>query len=139
MARALATVFFVVDVLESVRLLKRSKRDETVILVRYLLGTAYLPERLAPLGYAIFRKTLPFPDIAFFIDIEPEVAVRRIASRGHVQEMFETPEKLSQIRRIARSLLGNEWVVIDNSEDGERPFKDVERILLERSLPRLAR
>src|SRR5512136_1556401 len=137
-ARLLATVFFVADVLESVRLLRIRRKDETVILVRYLLGTAYLPEGLAPLGYALFRKVLPFPDIAFFIDIEPEVALRRIALRGHAPEMFETPEKLGQTRRIAKSLIGNEWVVIDNSEDGERPFKDVERIIRERLSPRLA-
>lgn len=133
----MATIFFVADVLVSVRVLKR-ERSETVILVRYLLGTAYLPESIAPLGYLLFRKVLPFPEIAFFIDIEPDVAARRIALRGHVREMFETPEKLNKIRSVAKSLVGKEWVVIDNSEDGERPFKDVERILRERSFLRLA-
>jgi dTMP kinase len=104
-----------------------------VIFVRYLLGTAYLPESLAPSGYRFFRNLLPFPDIALFIDIAPEVARRRIASRGHAPEMFETPEKLTAIRRVARSLVAEEWVSIDNSEDGERPFREVEAILRERS------
>jgi dTMP kinase len=132
-ARFFATLFFTLDVLMSVRWYQRQKMGN-VIFVRYLLGTAYLPESLAPSGYRLFRNLLPFPDIALFIDIEPEVARRRIAARGHAPEMFETPEKLTAIRRVARSLVAEEWVTIDNSEDGERPFRGVEAILRERSV-----
>lgn len=136
-ARLFATLFFTADVLVSVRAL-RSKRDETTILVRYLLGTAYLPERIAPIGYRLFRKVLPFPDLAIFIDIDPQVALRRISSRGHTPEMFETPEKLASVRRIAKAMVADEWVTIDNSEDGDRPFEELERVLRERSVLRLA-
>ena len=132
-ARLSATLLFTADVLQSVRWLK-TKGEGTVIFVRYLLGTAYLPRRLAPAGYRLFRNLLPFPDIAIFIDIDPQVAARRIASRGHRQEMFETLDKLSSVRRVARELVREEWVTIDNSEDGEAPFREVERILRERSL-----
>ncbi|MBU0624706.1 MAG: thymidylate kinase [Candidatus Thermoplasmatota archaeon] len=132
-ARLFATLFFTLDVLMSVRWYHKQKTGN-VIFVRYLLGTAYLPESLAPIGYRFFRNLLPFPDIALFIDIEPEVARRRIASRGHAPEMFETPEKLTATRRVARSLVAEEWVTIDNSKDGERPFKEVEAILRERSI-----
>jgi dTMP kinase len=133
MDRSFATLFFTMDVLASVRSYNRQKSG-TVIFVRYLLGTAYLPESLALTGYRLFRRLLPFPEIALFIDIEPEVARRRIASRGHAPEMFETPERLRAIRRVAKSLLGEEWIIVDNSEDGEKPFKEVERILRERSV-----
>jgi len=129
------TLFFTADVLVSVRELKH-ERDRTTILVRYLLGTAYLPKALAPMGYRVLRKILPFPDLAIFIDIEPEVAHRRIAARGHAPEMFETPEKLASVRRIAKTLAAHEWVTVDNSEEGERPFKELERVLRERSLLR---
>jgi len=132
-ARLFATLFFTFDVLMSVRWYRKQKTG-TVIFVRYLLGTAYLPESLAPIGYRLFRNLLPFPDIALFIDIEPEVARRRIASRGHAPEMFETPEKLIATRKVAKSLVAEEWVTIDNSEDGERPFKEVEAILRERAI-----
>jgi dTMP kinase len=132
-ARLFATLFFTLDVLMSVRWYEK-QRTGNVIFVRYLLGTAYLPESLAPIGYRLFRNLLPFPDIALFIDIEPEVARQRIASRGHAPEMFETSEKLTATRRVARSLVAEEWVTIDNSEDGERPFKEVEAILRERSI-----
>jgi dTMP kinase len=137
LARLFTTVFFTADVLVSVRGL-RHRRDRTTILVRYLLGTAYLPKKLAPMGYEVLRKVLPFPDLAIFIDIEPDVALRRIAARGHAPEMFETQERLAYVREIAKGLVAREWVTIDNTEDGERPFKELERVLRERSLLRFA-
>lgn len=131
-ARLWATMFYIADVLVSVRMLRR--QDGTVIFVRYLMGAAYLPRSLAPYGYAIFRNLLPFPEIALFIDIEPKVALRRIEARDHKREMFETDEKLTAVREVAKSLLTPEWALIDNSQDGEQPFKEVERILREKSL-----
>ena len=130
-AQAVATMFYTLDVLRSVRAYYR--QDEgTMIFVRYLLGTAYLPRRLAPSAYRLFRKTLPFPDLAIFIDIEPGVALRRIEQRDHKREMFETIEKLSRVRSVVKQIVDDEWVVVNNSEDGERPFDEVRRILSER-------
>jgi dTMP kinase len=134
MARSFATLFFTLDVLMSVRWYKM-QRGGTVIFVRYLLGTAYLPPSLAPAGYRVFRALLPFPNLAFFIDIDPDVAIRRIKSRGHVPEMFETKSKLEAVRKIAKELVKEEWIQIDNSIDGDAPFKKVERILLEKVSP----
>jgi len=131
-ARLFATLFFTLDVLASVRWYKTQEKG-TVIFVRYLLGTAYLPPSLAPHGYMLFRKLLPFPDLALFIDIEPDVALRRIKSRGHTPEMFETKPRLEAVRRLARQLTKNEWILIDNSIDGEAPFRQVETILRERN------
>lgn len=132
-ARTFATIFFTADVLVSVAWLKR-QRAGTAIFVRYLLGTAYLPEMLAPAGYRLFRRLLPFPDLALFIDIDPEVARRRIAARGHAPEMFETTEKLNAVRRVAKSLVAEEWASVDNSQDGEGPFREVEKILRDRTI-----
>ena len=50
--------------------------------------------------------------------------------------MFETPERLASVREIAKTLVSQEWVTIDNSEEGERPFKELERVLRELSLLR---
>lgn len=135
--RALATLFYTADVLMSVRWLK-TKGHGTVLFVRYLLGTAYLPRSLALPAYRFFRRLLPFPELAVFVDIEPTVAVRRIASRGHKHEMFETVRKLAEIRSVAKELVVDEWAIIDNSEDGEAPFREMERVLRERSLLRPA-
>jgi dTMP kinase len=132
-ARLFATLFFILDVLQSVRELK-SRGAGTTIFVRYLLGTAYLPARLAPYGYVAFKNLLPRPDLALFIDIDPDVAIRRIRARGHVPEMFETPERLAAVRKVAKRLVAEDWVTVDNSVDGQAPFKEVDRILAERSL-----
>jgi len=134
-ARALATVFYTIDVLGSVARYSRM-REGTVIFVRYLLGTAYLPKRLAPAGYRIFRNLLPFPDLALFIDIDPSVALRRIEQRDHRREMFETKEKLESVRRVAKNLTADEWITIDNSEDGEVPFAELARVLREKGIVR---
>jgi len=136
-ARLFATLFFIGDVLQSVRQLK-SRGQGTVIFVRYLLGTAYLPPSLAPYGYIAFRNLLPRPDLAIFIDIEPDVAIRRIRARGHVPEMFETPERLASVRNVARQLVAEDWVTVDNSIDGKVPFQMVEKLLRERSFLRRA-
>lgn len=135
MARLSATLFFTADVLMSVRWYKK-RSDGTVIFVRYLLGTAYLPRRLAKVGYVFFRNLLPLPELAFFIDIRPEVARRRILVRGNQPEMFESVEKLAQVREVAKKLTAKDWITIDNNEDGERPFNEVKRVLQEQLMLR---
>jgi dTMP kinase len=134
-SRALATLFYTLDVLGSVREFNR-RREGTVIFVRYLLGTAYLPQVLAPTGYRLFRNLLPFPDLALFIDTDPEVALRRIEMRDHRREMFETLYRLRAVRTVAQDLTRGEWTVLDNNEDGEGPFRNLEEILRTRGFIR---
>lgn len=130
-AMLLAVTFYTLDVLCSVRRYNRS-REGVFIFVRYLLGTAYLPRGMARMAYAFFKKLLPFPDLAIFIDIEPSVAIRRIELRDHEREMFETEEKLLRTRAIAQELTRDSWVVIDNSMDGEEPFQTTLTVLSRR-------
>ena len=130
-ALTLTALFFALDVLMSVWRYRRM-RDGTVIFVRYLLGTAYLPPHAAHISYRFFRRTLPFPDLPLFIDIDPAVAIRRIELRDQAREMFETERRLARVRGIAKSIATEEWIVIDNSEDGDAPFARVDDILMER-------
>lgn len=127
--RLLATVFFTLDVLVSVGRYNR-RREGTVIFVRYLLGAAYLPPRFARSGYVFFRRLLPFPDLALFIDIQPEKAIRRIEQRDHRREMFETLSKLREVRRVALTIVDDEWRIVDNTEDGEAPFDRTRQTVL---------
>ncbi len=127
-AMVAATGFYTLDVLSSVRRLRRVN-VETVIFVRYLLGTAYLPRLFARHAYSFFRRLLPFPDLAIFLDIKPSVAVRRIELRDSAREMFETEERLTKAREIVLTLVADEWDVVDNSKDGEEPFEEVLGVL----------
>ncbi|HUV25147.1 MAG TPA: hypothetical protein VMW26_06940 [Methanomassiliicoccales archaeon] len=114
--KLVATIFYILDVLNSVRMQKNiEKRYQTAIFVRYLMGTAYLPENLAPRGYQFFQKLLPVPKRLLLVDIDPQVALRRIAERDDHLEMFENLENLVKIRRKVLLLAGDDWEVVDNS------------------------
>lgn len=128
--KLVATIFYIFDVLNSVRLLKAiGKRYQTVIFVRYLMGTAYLPEGLAPKGYQFFRKLLPLPSRLLLVDIDPEVALRRIAERDDHLEMFEDLDNLVKIRRKVLLLAGDDWDVVDNGgSEGETKKRVMEVI-----------
>jgi dTMP kinase len=130
-ARLMATVFFIVDVLGSVRNLKKLERTSaTVIFVRYLMATAYLPERLAPKGYDFFCKILPVPRRLLLVDTRPEVALGRIESRNETKEMFEDLGSLERIRRKVLMLAERKgWKVLDNSGPEKESKPALERIL----------
>lgn len=130
-ARLAATVFFIADVLGSVRKLKQlGKEADAVIFVRYLMATAYLPERLAPKGYEFFRKVLPVPRRLLLVDTRPEVALRRIEGRQERREMFEDLDSLEKTRRkviMLAQLYG--WQVLDNSGTEKEGRSALERML----------
>src|SRR5512137_1928969 len=49
--RLKASIFYAFDVLYSLRKFYRKPSADTLIMVRYLMGTAYLPRGLAKIGY----------------------------------------------------------------------------------------
>ncbi|HEY3419194.1 MAG TPA: thymidylate kinase [Methanomassiliicoccales archaeon] len=125
-----ATVFFVADVLRSLSLLKKEgKIYDTVIFVRYVLATAYLPDRLAPIGYEFISKLLPMPKRLMLIDIDPAIANERISRRAEKKEMFEDPANLIRAREKLRSLASKEWRIIDNSLPMDMGRESLYRIL----------
>jgi len=115
----LATLFFILDVLNSLRSLKQdSKRYDVVIFVRYIMGAAYLPDWLAGQGYAVISKVLPMPDRLLLVDIDPQVALRRISERMERTEMFEDAENLSKTRdKMLRLAQG--WAILDNNPSAD--------------------
>lgn len=130
--RALATLFFVADVLRSLSLMKKErKRYDTAIFVRYILATAYLPDRLAPLGYEFMAKLLPVPERLVLIDIDPAIANERISKRAEKKEMFEDPANLKKARDKLLVLAAKDWKVIDNSAPMENGRDALYRLLEE--------
>ncbi len=116
MMRMVATVFFVGDVLISVAMLRRDRgRYDTLVYVRYLMATAYLPEQLMFAGYDFFAKVLPVPERLLLVDVDPLTALKRIVAREHRVEMFEDLDSLKRARSKVLKLARSPWRVLDNN------------------------
>ncbi|OPY31810.1 MAG: putative thymidylate kinase [Methanomassiliicoccales archaeon PtaU1.Bin124] len=125
-----AAVFYIIDVLMSVgRIRKDRKEDKTLIFVRYLMGTAYLPESLMHAGYDFFCKMLPVPKAMLLVDIDPEVAMSRLSSRQDAHEMFEDADNLRKYRRKVLALTNDDWKVLDNSGSEESSRRQLDSIM----------
>lgn len=130
MRRTGASVFYILDVLGSLRRLKRDRRQYgTVVFVRYLLGTAYLPEQLVRPGYALFSHLLPVPRRLLLVDIDSALACDRIRARMEPREMFENLESLGKARRRMRMLAGEGWSVIDNGQGRDAARSQLKAVL----------
>jgi len=122
-----ASVFYMFDVLTSIRNYYRRKDIDTLIMVRYLVGTAYLPKKLAKICYKFFCSFVPTSNYMFFLDAEPEVVLKRFEERTE-KEMFETLESLVKVRNKALSLV-KDWYIIDSSRSIDETYLSIESIL----------
>ncbi len=122
-----AGVFYALDVLNSLRKYYRHPQADTLIMVRYLMGTAYLPHRLARLGYRFFEKLVPTSCYLFFLDASPQELVQRIKQRSET-EMFETLEEFMKVRSKAIGLATG-WFIINTSRPLEETAAEISRIL----------
>jgi len=126
--RVKASVFYMFDVLGSIHKYYRRKDVDTLIMVRYLVGTAYLPERFSKIAYRFFLGFVPTSDYMFFLDAEPTVVIKRVEARDE-KEMFETFDSLIRVRKKALFLVKN-WHIIDTSGSVEDTFSKIEKILI---------
>jgi len=122
-----ASIFYMLDVLRSLRKYYGKKDVDTLIMVRYLMGTAYLPEKLAKFGYRFFANFVPTSEYMFFLDVSPEIVLKRFEARME-KEIFETFEELVKVRRKALMLVKN-WNIVDTSLSIENTFVKIEVIL----------
>ncbi|MEN6329252.1 MAG: thymidylate kinase [Methanobacteriaceae archaeon] len=122
-----AALYYALDVIRSVRLY--TKEGETLIMVRYLMGVTYLPLPLAQLLYRIFTSVLPTSDYMFFLDLEPEEALKRLSERDE-EEMFENLEDLNEVRDKALQLVKG-WHIISTKGDIEDVQQSIDRVLEE--------
>lgn len=129
--RTMATLFFILDVLNSLRRLRGWRDQDKVIFVRYVMATAYLPASLYRQGYDFFCKLLPIPEKLLLVDTSPECALRRIEEREHKREMFENLESLRKVRRKVLELSDRGWKVLDNCGSAESTRAQLDLILSE--------
>ena len=122
-----ASIFYAFDVLRSLRRFYRKGEYDTVIFVRYLVGTAYLPFGLAGIAYRVFEKFVPVSEYMFFLDAEPDVLLRRI-KRRKIKEIFEIEDSLVRVRKKALALV-SDWNIIDTSSSVEETYSKIEGIL----------
>lgn len=122
-----ASIFYMFDVLRSVRKYYGKKDIDTLIMTRYLLGTAYLPKKLAKVGYKFFYNFVPTSEYMFFLDAPPKELVKRFEERSET-EMFETEQAIVKVRKKVHGLVVN-WHIIDSSKSIENTYKKIEKIL----------
>ncbi len=135
-AHVAAALFYTLDVIRSV-LLYAWRRVDYVVFVRYLMGTAYLPEPLHKIAYHFFSKVVPTPKEMFYINVSPGEALRRIAASRGRRERFENPYELVKVSRRALELAqGGLWVVLDGDRDERAIHEDILRLMGLRDRPR---
>ncbi len=122
-----ASVYYMLDVLRSIRKYYHPHQNGTLIMVRYLMGTAYLPNKIVHFGYTFFEHFVPTSPYMFFLDAPPEILLERIKQRAE-QETFETFTELIKVRKKAL-LLVDHWHVIDTSGTIDETFHTIQTIL----------
>lgn len=124
-----ASLFYLCDVIRSI-LLYHGKKVNHVIFVRYLMGTAYLPESIYMSGYRFFHWLVPKSEYMFFIDTSPDEAHKRIESNRSEKEMFESLEKLEKIhRKVSVIAVRPEWKRIDGDQPEDLIHEEVKAFL----------
>lgn len=120
-----ASVYYALDVIRSVR--KYNGKSDNIIMVRYLMGLAYLPLPLARILYSFFTRILPTSPFMFFLDLEVEESLRRMSSREEI-EMFENRDDLIKVRKKALKL-AQDWYIIDTSGSISEVNQKINKIL----------
>lgn len=122
-----AAFFYMCDVLRSIAVYSWRKFD-SIIFVRYLMGTAYLPYPLSRIGYGFFSLIVPKSNLMFFLDVSPSEGYRRNLLRGKPLEMFETIGKLEKIRRKALAFaLEDNWIIINSDREIEEVQREIQQ------------
>lgn len=125
----MSTILYIMDVLHSLTYVRGPRKGyDDIVFVRYSMAAAYLPDSLTELAYDVICHVLPTPDVRILVDIDPDVAMSRIVSRGENLEIFETDEKLRLVRgRMLR--IADGWKVVDNSDGIDSMVEQVRRIM----------
>ncbi len=122
-----ASIFFMLDVLLSIRKYYRPKEEPILIMVRYLIGTAYLPKGLVRFAYTFFEHFVPTSDYMFFLDA-PTVEILKRIERRENKEIFETYEALENVRNKAM-MVTKKWHIIDTTTSIDESYDTIVKVL----------
>jgi dTMP kinase len=120
-----ASLYYALDVIRSIRIYYNTV--DTFIVVRYLLGVAYLPLPLAKILYKLFETFLPTSPYMFFLDVDPKESLRRLQNREE-HEMFETLGGLQTVRKKALHL-AKDWLIVHTNRPIEDTHAAIENLL----------
>lgn len=123
-----ATVFYGLDVLHSLNNFYKDDDIDFLIFSRYTLAVVYLPNIINVLIYRVVNIILPVSDYMFFLDVKPTESLKRLESRGEVEEMFENKDSLIKARKKSLKVISN-WNVIDASKDVDEINKEIIKII----------
>ncbi len=71
------------------------------------------------------RAFAPVPDLVVLVDVDPQAALERIASRGQGTDLFENLTALTKVREIFLSLVDSHVALIDGARPPDLVFGDV--------------
>ncbi len=125
----IATIYFGLDAIRSVRKYSHDDSIDVLIFSRYVLAVMYLPNVVNVIVYKIVCFVLPTSDYMFFLDVSPEESLRRIGSRDDEVEMFENIESLSEAREKSKKFVYN-WNVVN----GDDSIEAISNVILSKCL-----
>ena len=117
-------------------ILRKMEEGYTVITDRYYFSSYAYHGAHMSLDWVIEANSLSAdllrPDINIFIDISPEISLKRIAKSRHSMELFETLDNLRQVKdkyyEAIEKLKDQERVFItDGNREPEAIFKDIRK------------
>ena len=120
----IATIYFGLDAIRSVRKYSHDDSIDVLIFSRYILAVMYLPNFVNVIVYKIVCFTLPTSDYMFFLDVSPEESLKRIGSRHEETEMFENKESLIKARNKSKKFTYN-WNVVDGNRSVEEISNEI--------------
>jgi dTMP kinase len=129
LSRISASLFYLLDVFRSV-IMYYWRPVDYVVFVRYLMGTAYLPETLFKIGYLFFLKIVPSSPRMLFINTTPNEAHQRIENSRAQKEVFESLERLQKVyRKMIIIASRSEWINIDGDRSIEEIHREIKSLL----------
>jgi dTMP kinase len=71
------------------------------------------------------------PDLTIIVDVDPELCVKRIESRGEEKELFEKLEKLSKVNEVYKKLpeMFENVIIINGEKSIPEVFEEIKSIL----------